>query len=316
MIRTAADFIAAAVIRLGAPLFRAVGRQPGAFPRYLRQADRAGVHFRSTAYYDPLYAESELPEDTTGERILPGLDLDEAGQLALLERLRYRDELAQFPDCEPDGEAFGHRNVTYAYSDAESLYSMLRHFRPRRMVEIGSGISTCVASSALARNAAETAGPACRHVCIEPYHGQGLERLGVELIRERVQDLDLALFHELEAGDVLFVDSSHVIRPFGDVLWIYQRIVPTLAPGVLVHVHDIFTPRDYPEKWLRRERKLWNEQYLLETMLMHSRRYRVRLAMSWLKHHHWEALAAAFPAAARRPEHPPGAFWFEIVGER
>jgi predicted O-methyltransferase YrrM len=293
-----ADYLAAAVIGVGAPLFRAVGSQPGSYPRYMRQADRSGVHLRSTHYYQPVYSERDLPAVTDGERDLPGLDLREGEQLALLESFCFQQELAQF---------------LYAYGDAESLYCMLRRSRPRRMIEIGSGYSTRVARVALARNAAEDGSPPCRHLCIEPFPSEQLDQLGAEVLAREVQDVDFEHFASLQAGDVLFIDSSHVIRPYGDVLFEYQRIIPALAKGVLVHVHDIFTPRDYPEKWLRGERRLWNEQYLLETMLTHSPRYQVRLALNWLKHNHHRAFARAFPRAASSPNHQPGAFWFEIA---
>jgi hypothetical protein len=121
------------------------------------------------------------------------------------------------------------------------------------------------------------------------------------------------MFRELDAGDILFIDSSHVIRPFGDVLVEFQEIIPRLAKGVLVHIHDIFTPFDYPEKWLRRERRLWNEQYLLEVMLAHSDRYRTLLAMNWLSREHPIELSKAFPILANFPECEPGAFWFEVI---
>jgi len=306
------DRIAALVIRFGAPVFRPMGLKPGVFPRYIRQADKAGVHFRTTHYYDPVYAESDLPADTAGERDLPGIDFREAEQLELLARFSFQDELLQFPDKEPEGLKFGHRNLWFDYCDAESLYSMLRLVKPRRLFEIGSGLSTMVARAALERNAIE-GGIGCRHLCIEPYERDWLEQLGVEVLRERVQDVDPSLFASLKTGDVLFIDSSHVIRPFGDVLVEYQRIIPTLAKGVLVHVHDIFTPHDYPEEWLRVDRRLWNEQYLLEVMLAHNPRYRVRLALNWLKHHHVAELARAFPTLAAHPDHEPRSLWFEIA---
>lgn len=117
----------------------------------------------------------------------------------------------------------------------------------------------------------------------------------------------------MEAGDILFVDSSRVIRPFGDVLTDFQPIIPKLAGGVLVHGHDIFTPGDYPESWLRRERRLWKEQYLLEVMLTHSQSYRTVLALNWMSHKHPEAVARAFPIMARHAGSQPGAFWFKVL---
>lgn len=314
MLKTILDVFAAGVVTAGAPLFRTVGNWPGAYPRYRRAADRAGVHWRSTHYYHPTYREADLPADVTRPRALPGLDLRTAEQLALLARFACQEELEHLTDPHPDGElTFRHDNGQYGHGDAEALYAMLRWARPRRVFEIGSGHSTRIAARALARNAAEEDGPACRHLCIEPYEMPWLERLGPEIIRERVENVPLDLFDELGAGDVLFIDSSHVIRPFGDVLVEFQSIVPRLAKGVIVDVHDIFTPRDYPERWLRDERRLWNEQYLLEVMLTHSGRYRILLALNYLANDHRAALDAAFPIMRSQPTAQPGAFWFEVA---
>lgn len=304
-LRLVLDVAAAAIVTILGPLFRVVGNWPGNYPFYRKAADRAGVHWRSTHYYHPTYAETDLPADVTGERDLPGLDLDEAGQLALLAKLQFQSELA---DLGSDYD-----NPQFGPGDADALYAMVRHVKPRRLIEIGSGHSTRVVAKAIARNSADDADCNCRHVCIEPYEMPWLDELGPEIIRQRVEDVPASLFGTLEAGDILFIDSSHVIRPFGDVLTEFLRIIPRLKPGVMVHVHDIFTPRDYPERWLREERRLWNEQYLLEAMLAHSPRYRVRLALNWLKHNHGKALAAAFPVLRDRPETEPGSFWFEIA---
>lgn len=314
MLKKIVDVIAAGTVVAGAPLFRAVGNWPGQYPIFRRQADRVGVQWRSTHYYHPTYADRDLPRDVTQPRDLPGLDLHEDAQLALLQSFAVQDELAGITRHADPELAFRYDNGQYGVGDADSLYAMVRHRKPRRIFEIGSGNSTRVASLAIARNRAEDAGYACRHLCIEPYEMPWLERLGPEILRKRVEDVPLALFDELEAGDILFIDSSHVIRPFGDVLIEFQSIIPRLPQGVLVHVHDIFTPRDYPEAWLRTDRRLWNEQYLLEVLLTNSSRYRTVLALNWLANTHRAALAAAFPKVAEVSEVQPGAFWFEVIG--
>ncbi|ANU08617.1 class I SAM-dependent methyltransferase [Paraurantiacibacter namhicola] len=308
-----ADLFLALLVRLIAPLLRAACRRPADFPALQKAADRARVQLRSTHYYHPTYADADLPADVTQPRDLPGLDLDEAGQLALLERFDYAEELSQFAAAPQPGLAFHYGNGNFGEGDADALYAMIRTLKPRRLVEIGSGFSTRMAAAAIAHAARTDDAYRCDHTCIEPYEMRWLEELGVNVVRERVEDVDRGIFDSLQAGDMLFIDSSHVIRPFGDVLTEYQRIIPRLAKGVVVHVHDVFTPRDYPERWLREERRLWNEQYLLETMLAHSPRYRVLLALNWLHHAHPERAAAAFPGLARRPDAEPGSLWFEVA---
>lgn len=310
-LRRLADWAAAGLVMLGAPLFRAVGNWPAHYPRYLRQADKAGVQWRSTHYYHPTYRDADLPSDVTQPRDLPGVDLQGEAQLELLASFAFQKELAQLTAPEAGRPAFRYDAGGYGSGDADALYAMLRHVKPARMIEVGSGHSTLAAAKALARNAAEQR--PCEHLCIEPYEKPWLEKAGVKVIRARVESLGPGFFDQLAAGDVLFIDSSHVIRPFGDVLMLYQAVIPRLAKGVIVHAHDIFTPFDYPEKWLRADRRLWNEQYLLEAMLAHTPRYRVLLAMKWLQHYHDPLLARVFPSRQVEDYWSNSAFWFEVA---
>ena len=196
--------------------------------------------------------------------------------------------------------------------DAAALYTMLATTGPARYVEIGSGNSTLMALKAIAANRAGDAAYTCDVTCIEPYEMPWLETTGVTVVRERVETVALARFADLRENDILFIDSSHVIRPYGDVLREFQDILPSLASGVLVHVHDIFSPRDYPEVWLRAERRLWNEQYLLEAFLAFNSRFSVLCANNWLKHNHWDAFSRACPVTTQANE--PGSFWMRVNG--
>src|SRR5690606_23330735 len=120
------------------------------------------------------------------------------------------------------------------------------------------------------------------HICIEPFENPWLDASGATIIRRPLEEVDRDLFASLGDGDVLFIDSSHVIRPQGDVLIELLEIVPSLQPGVFVHVHDIFTPRDYPARWVKDEVRFWNEQYLLEALLSCSTSFRVVGALNHL----------------------------------
>jgi predicted O-methyltransferase YrrM len=313
MIKSIADVGAVGVGALLSPLLRFLGQKRMVLPRFQKFSDRAGFHILSGHYYEPTYNEHDLPKITTIERSLPGLDLNEAGQLQLLSAFTFADELADVPLNKPSACEFGHVNQMYSYADAELYYNMIRLKKPRRIIEIGSGNSTLMALRAIAANMRDDPAYDCDICCIEPYEMPWLESTGVRVIRERIETLDLEIFDALNAGDILFIDSSHVIRPWGDVLREFQEIVPRLASGVLIHVHDIFTPHDYPEKWLRQDRRLWNEQYLLESFLAFNSRFKVICAANWLKHHHFDALGKACPIAAQHPEHEPGAFWFAAV---
>lgn len=298
-----ADAVASAFALVAGPWLRWLGRYRHQLSRFQAISDRSGFQVRSTHYYEPTYRLADLPEVTEGPRELPGLDLNEAAQIELLSRFEFGAEMDGFPQ------------EAYAHGDAASLYSMIRHFRPRRIIEIGSGHSTRVAIKAIAANRRDRPDYTCEHVCIEPYEMPWLEETGVTVVRSRVEELPLDRFEMLGDGDILFIDSSHIIRPGGDVLHEYQTIVPRLKPGVLVHVHDIFTPRDYPDLWLRTQRRLWNEQYLLEAFLSFNSRFSIVLAVNWLKHTHPAAFERAFPVVRAAPQHEPGAFWFRVNGQ-
>ena len=310
MLKKLADIAAMAIGFVLSPLLRQLARRRQALPGFQRLADRAGFQLRSDHYYEPTYSATHLPSDTAKERALPGVDLNAAGQLALLAALDYADELRALPRLKLSATEFGFDQAMYGPGDAEIYYSLTRHFRPRRIVEIGSGQSTLMALKAISANRTSDPDYTCDITCIEPYEMPWLEQVGVNVVRERVETVSLDRFAALAANDILFIDSSHVIRPYGDVLREFQEILPALAPGVLVHVHDIFTPRDYPELWLRQQRRLWNEQYLLESFLAFNDRFEVICAANWLKHNHWDAFSRACPVITQANE--PGAFWMRV----
>ena len=312
--KTLADRAAVALGVVAAPALRFLAVHRSDLPRFQKLADRAGFQLRSSHYYEPTYAEADLPAETARERSLPGVDLRQAAQLALLDSFTFADELRAIPLEKPSAAEFGFRNQMFGPGDAEIYYSMIRAKKPKRILEIGSGNSTLMALKAIAANRHDDPGYDCEVTCIEPYEMAWLESTGVTVLRERVETVALERFDTLGANDILFIDSSHVIRPFGDVLREFQEILPRLAPRVLVHVHDIFTPRDYPELWLRAQRRLWNEQYLLESFLAFNHSFEVLCAANWLKHNHWEAFTRACPIMLIDQDQEPGSFWIQVAG--
>jgi hypothetical protein len=299
---------------LFSPLAMVFARMGAHAGRSRRWFDRVGVSLVRHHYYQPIVEPKHLHRALEEERELPGLDLNPAGQLAFLAELDYAEELKAFPQLKPADGGFFYRNATYESGDAELLYGIIRRHRPRRLVEIGGGYSTLMAQAAIRRNRADDPGCVCEHVCIEPYEAPWLESLGLTVVRQRVELMGPELFRSLEAGDILFIDSSHVIRPQGDVLHEHLYVLPQLAPGVLVHFHDVFTPRDYLRDWVVDERKLWNEQYLLEAFLSCNREFEIVAALNWLSHNHREALRRAAPVLYEQPWREPGAFWIRKVG--
>ncbi|MDF2495731.1 class I SAM-dependent methyltransferase [Sphingomonas sp.] len=306
-----ADLGATAFGGMAAPALRFLGKHYNKMSHFRALQDRAGFQIRTTHYYQPTYCEQDLPKDTHKPRFLPGFDMNEEAQLELLRSFRFAEELRSLPDKKPSEDAFGYDNGMYSYGDAEILYSMIRLKKPSRVIEVGSGQSTLMARAAIAANLRENSDYSCAHTCIEPYEAPWLENTGVIVVRERVEDLDLSFFSALGPNDILFIDSSHVIRPWGDVLREFHQIVPTDKSGVIVHVHDIFTPFDYPDKWLREDRRLWNEQYLLESFLCYNSEFKLICANNWLKQERFDDFNAACPMTAAHPQVRPGGFWFQ-----
>lgn len=297
---------AAIVLRI----YRRIGSAK--LPMTSRMLKTVGVFPIIDHYYEPLFDAARLNGDLSEDRALPGLDLNIAGQLAFLDDLRYAGELSEMQLHQPADKVsrFCIDNDNFGSGDAEFLYQVIRAVKPRKIIEIGSGNSTKLARLALQRNTAES-GERSKHICVEPYEMAWLEELGdVDVIRERVEQAAIDWGSELGSGDLLFVDSSHMIRPQGDVLKEYLDIFPRLRSGVYVHIHDIFTPKDYPRHWLADDVRFWNEQYLLEGLLTDTQRYEVVAALNHLKHHHFDRLARVCPYLTRERE--PGSFYIRV----
>ncbi|MBB4639765.1 class I SAM-dependent methyltransferase [Rhizorhapis suberifaciens] len=286
-------------------------------PRASRTGDQLrknGIAIYERHYYNPFITDQDLLHPLENDRKIPGIKLDAGQQLEFLRSLRGLDELEAFFAPAADERSYCFENQgDYGHGDADILYGMIRTFKPRRLIEIGAGQSTKLAQAAIACNVAEDGDYQCAHICIEPYEQPWLERLDVTVIRERVERCPAELFAGLDENDILFIDSSHVIRPQGDVLFEFLQILPTLKSGVLVHIHDIFTPADYPEEWIFDRKVLWNEQYLLEAFLSMNAGYGILVASNWLAKRYNACLRAILPGMLQKPSARPGSFWIRRV---
>jgi hypothetical protein len=169
---------------------------------------------------------------------------------------------------------FYHNNPQFGWLDSKTLFVFLRMLKPRKMIEIGSGFSSLLTADVNRRFLDR----GLEFTCIEPYPPDFLLKdvSGInQLIRRKVENLPLSVFGSLERGDVLFVDSSHVSKTGNDVNYIYFEIIPRLQPGVVIHIHDIFLPSDYPKEWVLNEKRSWNEQYLVRALLMFTHTFEV-----------------------------------------
>jgi hypothetical protein len=164
------------------------------------------------------------------------------------------------PMCNDVGYTFA--NDYFSSPDAEVLYALVRRFRPTRIVEVGSGHSTRVMRQAILDEGLST-----RVIAIDPRPRVDVTSLCDEVWRRPVEDCPSTLFEGLGENDVLFVDSSHTILPGNDVIMLHLQVMPRLHAGVLVHIHDVFLPWEYPEAWLVNRGWDWNEQYLVQALL-------------------------------------------------
>lgn len=168
--------------------------------------------------------------------------------------------------------------------DSVSLYSMIRHFKPATYIEVGCGFSSRVSSAACQKNREE--GANTRATYIEPYPSERLDQDGLvgDLIVQRIQDVPLELFANLNAGDMLFIDTSHILKCQSDVEWELLHILPILPKGVIVHIHDIYTPFEYPLDWLDNNYAPghYNEQYAVEALLSGGGRFKPLFPLHWL----------------------------------
>lgn len=261
-----------------------------------------------TAYPPGHYYSPEVSPDEVGRQVfsvpeaVDGVDLRADAQLDLVARLaeHYADQPFA-PDRTP-GNRYFFENTYFSYGDAVVLHCVLRHLRPARLVEVGSGFSSAVVLDTNDRFLDR----AMDVTLIEP-HPERLRAVvgdlgasGARVLATPVQDVEAAVFEALGPGDVLFVDSSHVVKAGSDVQLLLLHVLPRLGPGVVVHFHDVFYPFEYPREWIDRGVS-WNEAYVLRAFLAFNAEFEILLFNSYLAAHHRQAVARALPLWDRDP---------------
>ena len=271
-------------------------------------AERLGLQVVLKTYYSPIPELAQLPADVWVRRdALAGVDFDLDAQMQFVEASlapQLRDH--QWASDVAPGHVYDPQNDSYSRTDANVLYAMVRHLRPKRIVELGSGQTTRVLAQACRENKADGADPRLR--AFDPFPTAVDESLpGLdELARIKAQDVPDAVFAELEAGDVLFVDTTHTVKIAGDVNHIVLHVLPQLAPGVVVHIHDIFLPYEYPRYFFADYGLYWAEQYLLQAFLAFNSEFDVLCGVYALSRDRAERMVAA---GALAPGEPGGSFW-------
>ncbi len=242
-----------------------------------------------------------------------GIDLKVEKQLELLKELKAHTNDIDWPVEQPvdSTNSYFYSNDQYPALDAEFLYAALCHFRPKTMIEVGSGFSSLITAEVNRRHFHH----ALDFTCIEPYPRQflidGVDGI-TNLVVKKVEDVEPSFFDRLNAGDVLFIDSSHVSKIGSDVNYLFFEVLPRLRVGVMVHIHDIFLPDEYSKTWMIEQGRNWNEQYLLRAFLQFNDSWDVLWSARFMSTRHKEAVHATFPRFSKLGG--GGSFWLRRVG--
>jgi SAM-dependent methyltransferase/predicted O-methyltransferase YrrM len=277
----------------------------------------APMRFEPGHYYSSMYDARELAGRraqiwSTPPRDTPDIDWRDEAQVQLCEEVFAAQQPLELRREESeDPSEYWALNSQYPPLDAWVLAGLLRHLRPAKMIEIGSGYSSLIT----ARVNREVLDGTMNFVCVEPYPRPFLlDRVdGISELRvEQIQDTPLELFDHLGQGDVLFIDTSHTVKTGGDVTWIFHEVVPRLAVGVYVHIHDMFMPGDYPEEWVQ-EGWGWNESYLVRSFLSYNSAFEVVWGAQYMLQRHRDSVRRAFPEQAGYEDRAGAALWIRRI---
>lgn len=297
---TAKSLARALLLRTLPPLRKLVAERDSLLTRHEFVGFAPPGHF-----YSPIVSVEEIIRDKPQifgpfPRVIPGIDLHEREQLDLLDLFESLYDSIPFTATKTDGARYYYENDAYSYSDAIFLHCMIRHLKPSRIVEVGSGFSSCVTldtNEKFFENSIAT-------TFIDPYPEllnsllTRSDRERVTIIPKRLQDVDISVFSALQANDILFIDSTHVSKTNSDVNRAFFELLPSLAPGVHIHIHDVFYPFEYPESWVL-EGRSWNELYLLRAFLQYNPSFKIVFMNTFLQHFHEARIRERMPLCFR-----------------
>lgn len=277
-------------------LFQRVNPEPNLYLRYAAP----GHHYSTIPAWEDLY-ENQARIFSREKQALPGIQIDDGNQLACLGQFARVYPGFTFPEEKQKGYRFFLDNGVYSRGDAVILYSVLRTFQTRKIVEVGAGSSSCLILDVNERYLQKS----LQHTVIDPYPQRFLDMIDetdqvkFNLIDQRLQDIDLGIFESLGENDVAFFDSTHVSKCDSDVNHIIFNILPRLRPGVLIHFHDIFYPFEYIRSWLLEIGACWNEAYILRAFLEYNPAFEILFFSDYMGLFYPEACAEAIPEFMR-----------------
>ncbi|MFC1862384.1 class I SAM-dependent methyltransferase [Thermodesulfobacteriota bacterium] len=265
-------------------------------------------------YYSPIPDIEDLTERNIWniKSNMVGIDLREDAQIGLLKVFaeKYNNECnwPLFPT--QNSNEFYTENDSFGGGCASITHSFIRHFKPERVFEIGSGMSSLIIDKAIKLNDSEAKRESI-YTIIDPYPSDSVKKKMViaNLIEKRVEVLELSFFECLEENDILFIDSGHSVRIGGDVNFMYLEVLPRLTPGVIVHIHDIRLPYEYSERLAKNEtfRQFWTEQYILQSFLCFNSDFEILMACNFLMVDYKNDFLKSFPRCSLGAH--PSSFW-------
>jgi predicted O-methyltransferase YrrM len=290
--------------------------------RYIAQKN--GYFLIRDHYYSAIPNKDDLEENYWQfQSQLVGIDINTDLIKELLESLNsyireFREAIPLFRSLNissTDNHSLHLINRCFMAVDAHIYYSLIRQYRPEKIVEIGSGFSTSFAKYAISKNERVS-----QITCIEPYPSDSLKEIAhnqehINIIPKKLQEIDVNFFSCLKENDILFIDSTHMLRTGSDVQIEYCEILPRLAKGVLVHIHDISLPKHYPTVYFDNE-LFWNEQYLLQAFLAFNSKFEIIWAGNYMMLNHSELMHDKFPEILTMRDHfpmsEPTSFWIRV----
>ena len=265
-------------------------------------------------FYSPVPSQSDVEDHLARLQSkslladLPAIRMDDGTQLDFLECLKPYYSQLPFQAGKVDGLTYQFDNPHFSYADGTILFCVMNYFRPKRLIEIGSGFSTC----AILDTNRVFLNSQTQITSIEP-HAKLLRSLiakshdSITIIESKLQDADLEVFDQLSARDILFIDSTHISKAGSDVNYVIFDILPRIKPGVIVQIHDIHLAFEYPDLWLR-EGRAWNEAYMLRAFLEYNEHFRILLFLGYMQNAYEEWFRQNMPNTLLRKG---GSFWME-----
>ena len=241
-------------------------------------------------YYEPQFIHDKV---NFNKKKKINVDIDTVNKL--IRKFKFAHELKEM-NLERQESKFGFsiNNSFFGRGDFEFLYQFIRQTKPKRIIEIGSGYSSVISYEAITKNF-QTEKKNCQMICVDPGNINELKLLKkIKFLNKKIEKININIFKTLNKNDLLIIDSTHIIKPDGDVLKIYSEILPMLKMGVNIMIHDIFLPYEYPKDWLNNHVLFWNEQYLLE-MFLNNKKFKILSPLHYLMKNNFKQLKIICP---------------------